>query len=150
MKDIINFFEFDTNVLTGGQPSEGQIKALKENGVEVMINLSPSSTRNYLANEAEIAEKNGFIYFHLPVDCSNLQEYHFNSFKSVLNSVDGKKVFIHCGGNIKSSNLMHMYNVIEKGEDEGLSFDQLNKIQYPEDKWDGYFKKFGMKGFVGN
>jgi hypothetical protein len=67
---------------------------------------------------------------------------------AILNSLEGKKVFMHCGGNIKTSNLIHIYHVLEKGMNEQKSFDTLRKIQNPENKWLFYFKKMGLKGNV--
>jgi hypothetical protein len=63
-----------------------------------------------------------------------------------MNGLADKKVFVHCGGNIKSSNLLHMYHVLEKGLDEAASLKILRQIQDPEEKWFNYFQKMGMKG----
>lgn len=67
---------------------------------------------------------------------------------NIMNGLAGHKIFVHCGGNIKSSNLIHMYQVLMNGKEEKDSFGILTKIQSPESKWFDYFRSFGMKGDV--
>lgn len=143
---IFNFYTYNNNLAAGGQPTAEQIEALSEEGYKAVISISPVSTRNYLPVEAELTEKLDLEFVHYPIDCSNLKDNHYKVFKSVLSELEGKKVFVHCGGNIKSSNLIHMYNVLEKGVDEAESLLELKKIQQPEEKWFNYFKKMGMQG----
>jgi protein tyrosine phosphatase (PTP) superfamily phosphohydrolase (DUF442 family) len=145
-EQIINFYQYSENLAAGGQPTAGQLKALKEDGFEAVFNISPASTRNYLADEAETVEKLNMDYVHFPIDCSNLKDSHYAVFSNVVKLFEGKKLFIHCGGNIKSSNLLHIYFVLEKGRDEAESIQELKKIQTPEAKWFSYFQKLGMAG----
>ncbi|MBN2347315.1 MAG: hypothetical protein JXJ22_00675 [Bacteroidales bacterium] len=146
ISDIYNFYEYHSLLASGGQPTNDQLIELKNGGYEAIINISPVSTKNYLANEAELTESLQMQYVHFPIDCSNLQEFYYSTFKGILNGLHGKRIFIHCGGNIKSSNLIHMYQVLELGKDEEESLDTLKKIQDPEEKWDKYFRKMGMMG----
>jgi hypothetical protein len=62
-----------------------------------------------------------------------------------MQSAEDRKTFVHCGGNIKTSNLIHMYNVLEKRVDEDESLTILKRIQDPEEKWFVFFKQMGMK-----
>lgn len=146
LENIPNFFNVDETYATGAQPDTKGLKELKDSGYTAILNLSPGSTPNFLPDEAKIVESEGMDYVHYPVDCSNLRKIHYIMFSKILKGFDSGKVFIHCGGNIKSSNLMHMYNVLERGLDEKESYNELLKIQNPEEKWHAYFKDFGMKG----
>jgi len=143
---IGNYYQYSPLLSSGAQPSEAEIALLKADGFEAIFNISPSSARNALQNEAAIVERSGMDYAHFPVDCSNLRPIHFQTFKGIMNGLKDKKLFVHCGGNIKSSNLLHMYDVLENNVDETESLKTLKKIQNPEDKWFVYFKKMGMKG----
>ena len=144
--EIPRYFEVNDYYATGAQPTEEGISQLKENGFSAIINLSPTSTPNFLPLEGKLTEDLNMEYVHYPVDCSNLKDRHYKVFSKILNGLDGEKVFIHCGGNIKSSNLMHMFRVIEKKENENDSLKDLLKIQDPEEKWFEYFRRFGMAG----
>lgn len=138
------FFRYHDKLASAAQPSPEQLAELKAQGWEVVVNLSPSSTRNALKDEASTVEALGMDYVHFPVDCSRLRPVHYQTFRGVLNGLEGRRVFVHCGGNIKSSNLIHMYHVLEKGVPAGESFATLKTIQDPEPKWFTYFESMGM------
>jgi len=146
MSSINNFYQYSESLSSGAQPTAEQIEALKAEGVEYVFNISPVSTPNYLSDEAGIVEKLGMKYIHYPIDCSNLQATHFLVFNGIMEGLRGKKVFVHCGGNIKSSNLIHMYQVKSEGRSEQESIKDLLNVQQPEQKWFEYFKSFGMEG----
>lgn len=145
--EIQKYFQYNEMLASGAQPSVDQLEALKEQGFEAIVNISPVSAKNALYHEAQIVEQLGMDYVHFPVDCSNLRAVHYHTFKGIMAGLEGKKTFVHCGGNIKSSNLLHMYHVLEKGANEEDSFKTLKKIQSPEEKWFSYFKSMGMQGF---
>lgn len=144
--NIQNYYQYNNFLASGAQPSPEDISNLKELGFDVIVNISPASTRNALKDEATVVEQHKMDYVHFPVDCSNLRPTHFTTFKGILSGFENKKVFVHCGGNIKSSNLIHMYHVLEKGADEAESYLTLKKIQTPEGKWFNYFRSMGMEG----
>lgn len=144
--NVPRYFEVNENIATGAQPTTNGVAMLKEKGFDAIVNISPVSTPNFLQNEDKVSSIAGLDYVHFPVDCSNLKDQHYTGVADIMKKFNDKKVFIHCGGNIKSSNLMHMYQVLELGVNEEESHDELLKIQDPEDKWYVYFKKFGMKG----
>jgi protein tyrosine phosphatase (PTP) superfamily phosphohydrolase (DUF442 family) len=146
LNQISNYYKYNENLAAGGQPTPEQIEELKKSGFDIIINISPGSAKNALHNEHQIVEKNGMDYFHFPIDCSNLREIHYKTISGLLNSLEDKKIFMHCGANIKTSNLIHMYHVLEKGLDEQESLQILRKMQEPEEKWFKYFKKMGMEG----
>jgi protein tyrosine phosphatase (PTP) superfamily phosphohydrolase (DUF442 family) len=143
---IQNYFQYSELLASGAQPSQDQINDLRAEEFEAIVNISPISARNAVKDEALIVEQNNMDYIHFPVDCSNLRPLHYSTFKGIMNGLEGKKVFVHCGGNIKSSNLLHMYHVLEKGIDEEESLQALKQIQNPEAKWFDYFKRMGMRG----
>jgi len=146
LASIGRFHRYDEDLAAGAQPSPEQLEALKGEGFEVIFNISPASARNALPAEAGIVEGLGMDYVHFPVDCSNLRPIHYREFRGILSGIEDKKVFVHCGGNIKSSNLLHMYLVLERGVPEEESLAILRQIQDPEAKWFAYFKSMGMRG----
>jgi len=142
----MNFHKYEERLAAGGQPSISQLQDLKNEGFQVIVNLSPVTTPNFVGDESNVVDKLGMKYIHFPIDCSNLEPLHFAVFKGIMNGVKDKKTFVHCGGNIKSSNLLHAWQVIENGINETQSLETLYKIQSPEKKWFDYFKSLGMMG----
>lgn len=143
---IPNFYSYSLLLASGAQPTELDLHALQEEGYEVVINISPSSAKNALSHEALLVENLKMGYMHFPIDCSNLRPFYYNCFSHIMQSVIHKKVFVHCGGNIKSSNLIHMFHVLECNIPLEESYNTLLQIQNPEPKWLHYFKEMGMKG----
>jgi protein tyrosine phosphatase (PTP) superfamily phosphohydrolase (DUF442 family) len=146
LKSISNYYEYSDKLSAGGQPTATQLQDLKKAGFEIIINISPVSAKNALPDEHEIVEALKMDYIHFPVDCTNLRDIHYLTVKALLNASEGKRVFMHCGGNIKTSNLIHMYHVLEEGVNEQDSLKTLLHIQKPEEKWFAYFKRMGMQG----
>lgn len=146
LMEIQNYFKHNQTLSSGAQPTIEQINELKRQGFEAIVNISTPSAKNAIADEAIYVEKNGMDYVHFPVDCSNLKPTHYQIFKGIIKGFENKKTFVHCGANIKSSNLIHMYQVLENGKNEVDSLNELCKIQIPENKWYDYFKTLGMKG----
>ena len=146
VNQISNFYSYSEYLAAGGQPTPEQIIRLKDEGFVLIVNISPASAKNALHNEHQLVENSGMDYIHLPVDCSNLRDFHYNSFRSIMKMADGKKTFVHCGGNIKTSNLIHMYDVLERKADETESLKILKRIQEPEEKWFTFFRLMGMQG----
>lgn len=143
---IGNYFQYTDSLSAGAQPTAAHLTDLLNDGYEAIVNISPASTRNALAEEALLVERLGMYYAFFPVDCGNLKPLHYLTFAGIMTGLKGKKVFVHCGGNIKSSNLLHMWDVLANGKDEQESLQTLYKIQRPEAKWFDYFKLMGMQG----
>ena len=144
--NIQNYFEHNQTLASGAQPTIDQINELKKQDFEVIVNISTPSAKNAITDEAIYVEKSGMDYVHFPVDCSHLRPTHYLTFKGIIQGFENNKIFVHCGANIKSSNLIHMYQVLENGKNEEDSLNELCKIQIPENKWYDYFKSMGMKG----
>jgi protein tyrosine phosphatase (PTP) superfamily phosphohydrolase (DUF442 family) len=143
---IGRFYQYTPLLASGAQPTESEIKLLKEDGFQAIVNISPSSAGNFLHNEALVVEHLSMDYVHVPIDYNNLRPLYYNIFKGIMNGLKDKKVFVHCGGNIKASNFLHMYDVMENNIDEVESLKTLRRIQNPEEKWFVYFRMLGMKG----
>ncbi len=143
---IPQYYVFNDRIGTGAQPAAEGIGLIREADYDAILNLSPVSTPNYLRQEADLSARAGLEYIHYPVDCTRLESSHYLGFSRIMEGLKDRKVFVHCGGNIKSSNLVHMYQVLEMGIDESVSHRQLREVQEPEEKWYDYFRSFGMQG----
>jgi len=142
--DICNYFKYSENLSAGGQPTTEQLKELKKKGVKTIVNLSPASTKNYLPKEAVLVEELEMDYVHFPVDCSNLKPSHYTMFSNILKECKDVETFVHCGGNIKTSNFIFMYKVLEERMNKNEAMAELELIQHPEEKWLKYFEAMGI------
>lgn len=66
--DIDNFRAIDATLTTSGQPTEDQLRAVADEGYEVVINLALHNHPRYsLPDEAGLVESLGMTYIHIPV-----------------------------------------------------------------------------------
>jgi|WetSurSiteA1Bulk_404760.scaffolds.fasta_scaffold00141_8 hypothetical protein len=56
LRQINKSYRYSEYLSAGGQPTTAQFELLKQSGVEVIINLSPASTKNALREEYEVVE----------------------------------------------------------------------------------------------
>ena len=92
MKNKANPFQ---NVVTGGQPSIEDLKALKEQGVTNIINLRPVGEFDGF-NEAEEAKKLGLKYTVIPVASFNDISVENATILNDLLKENSGKTLVHC------------------------------------------------------
>jgi protein tyrosine phosphatase (PTP) superfamily phosphohydrolase (DUF442 family) len=80
-------------------------------------------------------------YVHAPVDCSRLEPAHYEVLRGVLDAFEGRKVLVHCAGNVKSSALVLLYRHLEQGEPLDPLVAELRTQGWHEPKWFDYFAR---------
>jgi len=127
------------HLATAAQPTKEHFAWVKEQGFEVVVNVSTNTARNFLRDEDVIVAAAGMQYVHSPVDCSNLQPSHYETLRDVLRSLTGKKALVHCAANVKASGMVHVYRVRELGQDAHTLRAALRAQGWHEAKWFTYF-----------
>lgn len=80
-------------------------------------------------------------YVHAPVDCSRLEPAHYEVLRGVLDAWRGRKVLVHCAGNVKSSALVLLYRHLALGEPLEPMVAALRAQGWHEPKWYDYFAR---------
>jgi uncharacterized protein (TIGR01244 family) len=135
MEEIYNFLQLSDSIATAGQPTEGQIPAIAENGYEVVINLGLADTEYALENEEAAVKAHGMQYIHLPVVWERPTESDLERFIKVMEANEGKKVFVHCAANMRVSIFMALYRILQLGWPEENALEQVKRIWTPDDTW---------------
>ncbi len=82
------------NLIVGGQPSIDDLRLLKEQGVESIVNLRQATEPNAY-DEAIVAQQLGFSYYHIPLsDISTFTIEAAQSLKEVLDQ--NRPCLVHC------------------------------------------------------
>jgi len=145
MHSTIERFQIvDDALATAAQPAAEHFSWLKQQGFDAVVNISTPTARNFLRDEATIAMAAGLDYVHAPVDCTSLDVQHYETLRGVLSAFKGKKVLVHCAGNVKASGLMHLYRVKELGQQAAPLREQLRMQGWHEPKWFAYFDRMGV------
>src|SRR5688572_26948507 len=88
---------------TAGQPTEGQLRTVREAGFEAVINLALPTSDGALATEGSVVTCLGMSYVHIPVDFQAPTPQDFRAFCRVMDAFDDRPVFVHCAANKRVS-----------------------------------------------
>jgi len=110
MNDILNYIEVNELISTSGQPSVEQFKQLKEEGVEVIINLALYDANNAIEDQDKVVSGLGMSYFHIPVDFDEPKISDLKLFINILQSMGANKVLVHCAKNYRVTAFMYVYH----------------------------------------
>lgn len=109
------FILANPDLATAGQPSEDQLRAVAAEGFEVVINLGLPDPRYCLLDEVGLVQSMGCVYHHIPVDFQAPQLECLRRFAAVMDSAQGRKVFVHCAANKRASCFVAVYGEVRLG-----------------------------------
>ena len=138
MNRIKNYVQLTSDIGTSGQPTESQFKLIADVGYTALINLAMSDHKEAIFNEGSIVTGLGMNYFHIPVPFDDPKPEHVRMFCNIMESLDGKNVWVHCIMNYRVSAFMfHYLNKIKKfSETESRS--PMFQVWEPNDVWKNF------------
>ena len=135
MSNIYNFQKVSDTLACAGQPREGQLASIAEDGYEVIINLGLADGKYALADEAGSVKALGLTYYHIPVQFDNPQLDELTTFIADMQQHDGEKILVHCAANYRASAFTGLYLFAEgkMNEDEMQEF--IEAVWQPDAVW---------------
>jgi protein tyrosine phosphatase (PTP) superfamily phosphohydrolase (DUF442 family) len=112
---IYNFRRLSSALTTSGQPDEAQFAALRDAGVQTIINLALSTSPRALPDEAATLAALGLRYIHIPVEFTAPTEADFEAFAAVMQGLGDTPVHVHCAANYRLSAFLYRYRVERLG-----------------------------------
>jgi len=100
-ESIYHYIKVDAQLITGGQPTEEQLRAAAGEGFRTVINLAPINPRYSLDDEAGLVRSLGMLYQHIPIDWENPTASDFSSFEALMQALPAGKTLIHCAANFR-------------------------------------------------
>lgn len=99
--------------VTGGQPSEQQLKAFKAAGGEVVVdNRDPMEPRPF--DEPTAARAIGLEYVNLPIVHGAVTVDTMKQVYATLQKLEGRKVLLHCASGNRTSGALIPYLMLDK------------------------------------
>jgi protein tyrosine phosphatase (PTP) superfamily phosphohydrolase (DUF442 family) len=145
VEDIFNFVSINEQISTGGQPTQEQFEAAREEGYTAVINLAPvDAENNALKDEEGLLASLGLDYVHIPMIWDDPKPEQFNAFCSAMEKVGNQKVLVHCAANYRVSAVISSYAIKHLGWSVKQADSLVNKIwtsvpEYPmNDTWQTY------------
>jgi uncharacterized protein (TIGR01244 family) len=137
--EIYNYLPLTDTLLTSGQPTEAQYPTVARAGVQTVINLATGDSTNALPDEAGLVRSLGMDYVHIPVVWENPTRDNLDNFTAAMDSLEGRKVLVHCAANMRASTFIALYRILRLGWDQDKAFKDVFRI------WDPYEDKTWRK-----
>lgn len=110
------------HLVTSGQPNPDQFRALREAGVEVILDIrDPMEPRPF--DEAALVAELGMRYYNIPVSAGRLDDAVMAEILEVLRTEQGKPTAFHCASGNRVGGPMIAYLMLEEGmvEDDAVT-----------------------------
>ena len=108
--------------ITGGQPTEQQLKAFKAAGGEVVVdNRDPMEPRQF--DEPAVVRAAGLDYISLPIVHGAVTTDTMKKMHETLRKLVGKKALLHCSSGNRTSAALIPYLMIEQKMGEEAAVD---------------------------
>jgi protein tyrosine phosphatase (PTP) superfamily phosphohydrolase (DUF442 family) len=140
IKNILNYRKNSEMLSTSGQPTESEIKLLKNSGFEAVINIRPDFEMHYEFDEKSEVEKLGLEYFSLPMTFDTLDTSILSMFFKLVEDQKEKKTLIHCHHNIRVSVLLALYRIIKLNWEKEDAYKELSSLMDVNINLQNYFE----------
>jgi len=141
MSTIYNFCQVSDNLACSGQPREGQLPSIADDGYRVVINLGLSDGKYALADEAASVKGLGLTYHHIPIQFDNPQIDELASFISLMNEHGNEKILVHCAANYRASAFTGLYLLSAKKINEQQMRELIEAVWQPDGIWEQFIEE---------
>jgi protein tyrosine phosphatase (PTP) superfamily phosphohydrolase (DUF442 family) len=124
---VANACQILPTVITGGQPNEAQLRALKEAGGGIVLDLrDPMEPRPI--NESVLVRELGMEYVNVPVRAGSLDDATLERILGVLRGAGDRTVFFHCGSGNRVAGALIPYFILDEHMEEQDAVDQAMRV----------------------
>jgi protein tyrosine phosphatase (PTP) superfamily phosphohydrolase (DUF442 family) len=127
VRGVANACQILPNVITGGQPNAAQLRALKDAGGEMVLDVRDPMEPRPL-DEAALVRELGMEYVNVPVRAGSLDDATLERVLSVLRSAGPRTVFFHCGSGNRVGGALIPYFILDQGMEEQDAVDQAMRV----------------------
>jgi protein tyrosine phosphatase (PTP) superfamily phosphohydrolase (DUF442 family) len=124
---VANACQILPDLVTGGQPTEQQLRALKEAGGSIVLDVrDPMEPRP--VDEAAVVAQLGMEYVNIPISGGSLDDSILDRILAVLRNAHGRTVFFHCGSGNRVGGALIPYFMLDQGMEEQDAVDQAMRV----------------------
>jgi protein tyrosine phosphatase (PTP) superfamily phosphohydrolase (DUF442 family) len=115
------------NIVTGGQPSANHLQALKDAGVDILLDLrDPMEPRPF--DEPTTARQAGLEYINVPVSSATINDATMERVLTVIRNAGEKQIYFHCGSGNRVGATLLPYFMIDLGMNEEEAIEQAMRV----------------------
>ena len=127
MSGVANACQILPHVITGGQPNAQQLRALKEAGGGIVLDIrDPMESRP--VDEATLARQLGLEYVNVPVRAGSLDDATLDRILAVLRGAGDRTLFFHCGSGNRVGGALIPYFMLDQHMEEQDAIDQAMRV----------------------
>jgi protein tyrosine phosphatase (PTP) superfamily phosphohydrolase (DUF442 family) len=127
LSGVANACQILPNVVSGGQPNAQQLRALKEAGGGIVLDVrDPMESRP--VDEAALVRELGMEYVNIPVRAGSLDDATLDRILAVLRGAGDRTVFFHCGSGNRVGGALIPYFMLDQGMEEQDAVDQAMRV----------------------
>jgi protein tyrosine phosphatase (PTP) superfamily phosphohydrolase (DUF442 family) len=127
LSGVANACQILPNVITGGQPNAAQLRALKDAGGEIVLDIrDPMEPR--LVDEPALVRELGMEYVNIPVGAGSLNDGTLERILAVLRGAGDRTVFFHCGSGSRVGGALIPYFILDQSMEEEDAVDQAMRV----------------------
>lgn len=124
---VANACQILPNVITGGQPTAEQLRALKEAGGAIVLDIrDPMESRP--VDEARLVRQLGMEYVNIPVRAGALDDSILERILGVLRGAGDRTVFFHCGSGNRVGGALIPHFILDQGLEEQDAVEQAMRV----------------------
>lgn len=145
--------KINDQVSVGPQPSENQLKDLREEGFKTVVNFRTEGEEDQPLSpqaEGEKAKERGLNYFHHPVSADSMEPELVDQFRQKFTELP-KPVFAHCKTGKRAGAMVMMHiateqgmtgeQTLQKAEEMGFECDQPELVDFVKSYVDSHTKR---------
>jgi protein tyrosine phosphatase (PTP) superfamily phosphohydrolase (DUF442 family) len=124
---VANACQILPNVISGGQPTADQLKALKAAGGAIVLDIrDPMESRP--VDEPAVVRGLGMEYVNIPVKAGSLNDATLGRILAVLRSAGERTVFFHCGSGGRVGGALIPYFILDQGMEEQDAIEHAMRV----------------------
>ena len=124
---VANACQILPTVITGGQPSAAQLRALQDAGGGIVLDLRDPMEPRPVDESATVREL-GMDYVNVPVRAGSLDDATLERILDVLRGAGDRTVFVHCGSGNRVGGALIPYFMLDQDMDEQDAVDQAMRV----------------------
>jgi protein tyrosine phosphatase (PTP) superfamily phosphohydrolase (DUF442 family) len=127
LSGVANACQILPNVITGGQPNAAQLRALRDAGGKIVLDIrDPMEPR--LVDEPALVRELGMEYVNIPVRAGSLDDATMQRILAVLRAAGERSVFLHCGSGNRVGGALIPYLILDHSMAEQDVLDQAMRV----------------------
>src|SRR5918912_1194925 len=127
MSGVANACQILPNIITGGQPTAAQLRALKDANGGIVLDLrDPMEPR--VVDEPAAVQSLGMEYVNIPVRAGSRDDTTLERILTVLRKAGERTIFVHCGSGNRVGGALLPYFILDQQMDEQDAIDQAIRV----------------------